>query len=166
METVKGLQYVDEYLTDKDEKNLIQSLKDKEWIIEDKRKSLHYSYHNHNIPLILKELVDKISEKFGKKFDQIIVTQNPKGHGISSHIDNTKLFDDIIVMLIINDNCTMKFEKDNENVTVSVKKNGMISIQGDARYNWKHAILSYKKGFINTDKTWINITLRSTKNNI
>lgn len=181
METVKGLHYVDEYLSDKEENNLINFLRDrKEWKIEDKRKSLHYGYiyengyysYNNNIPIFLKDLVDKISEKFGKKFDQVIINQNPKGHGVSSHIDNTKLFDETIVMLIINDNCIMKFEKDDKNITVPIKKNSILSLEGDARYKWKHSILSYKKScFINAidiglDKTWISITFRCTKKDI
>ena len=172
MESVRGLHYIDQYISNIDEKNIIDFLKEKDWKLDEKRKFLEYRYDNKNsdsdsIPIFLKELSEKISKKFQKNFDQIIISQNPKGHGISSHIDNTKLFGDTVVILTLNDNCMMKFENDKNNILVSIKKNGMIMMEGDARYKWKHSILSYKKGFdFNKANTWINITFRCTNKDI
>lgn len=161
MESI-GLHYTDQFLSENDESKLIDFLKDKDWTVEEKRKSLQYG-KNVPIPSFLKEFVNKVSEKFGKMFNQVIISQNPKGHGVSSHIDNTKLFGDTIVMMFINDNCDMKFEKDNSNFIVPLKKNGILTLKGDSRYKWKHSILSYKKGFNKEkDKTWISLTFRES----
>ena len=143
---INGLQYIDNFLSDHEETELIQFIDNQEWNTTLKRRTQHYGY-NYNydstkltqakeIPDKFKEIIQKFSqinltkliqnkiEDFNSQklkdygFDQVIVNEYEIGQGISAHIDHVKNFSDIIVSLSLGSPCEMVFceKKNKDNV--------------------------------------------------
>jgi len=91
----------------------------------------------HHICMQL-ELIDSTYE-----FNQCIVNNYTQGQGISPHID-VKQYGGVIGCFTLGSGATMVFENGAEKREVYVKPNSLYIMSGDARYIWKHSMISRK----------------------
>ena len=105
----KTPRYIPEYLTLDEEKQLLSEFeKEKQWNTTLQRRTLHYGYEyiytSKNklvkappVPEWLEWLRKRVSATLGVDFDQILVNEYEPGQGISKHVDNKILFEEIVV---------------------------------------------------------------------
>ena len=152
---MQGLTYIKDFITEKEESDLITFINSMEWNNDLSRKTQHYGYkYNYNLKNTLEKTVaipneitfilNILQHKFNKEFNQLIINHYEPGQGISPHIDNIKLFDDTIVSISMGSNCIMKFTKKEEYHDIMLERCSLVALQGDARYKWKHSIPSRK----------------------
>ena len=168
---MQGLTYIKDFITEKEENDLIEFINSMEWNNDLSRKTQHYGYkYNYNLKNSLEKaqpipeqftfILNALNKKFNKMFDQLIVNHYEIGQGISPHIDNIKLFDDTIVSISLGSNCVMKFTKKDTSHDVFLERCSMVVLQGDARYKWKHSIPSRKSDNNIARGTRISLTFR------
>ena len=173
---ITGLYYIDNFLSDKEEKDLIDFINDQQWNTSLKRKTQHYGYeYNYNstklsrtteIPEKFKEIIEKLNsidilKNYG--FDQVLVNEYEPGQGISAHIDHIKNFDDIIVSISLGSPCEMIFteQKKKDNIFKQVlKRKSVVILSGDARYKFTHEIPARKSDSSGKRSKRISLTFR------
>ena len=152
---MQGLTYIKDFITEKEESDLITFINSMEWNDDLSRKTQHYGYkYNYNIkntlektiaiPNVFTFILNALKNKFNIIFDQLIVNHYEPGQGISPHIDNKILFDDTIVSISMGSNCIMKFSNKDEYNDIMLERCSLVALQGDVRYKWKHSIPSRK----------------------
>ncbi len=156
--SIQGLQYIPDYISKNQEKQLIDIIDTQNWLNDLKRRVQHYGYKydytarkttsDHYIgaipdwlsPLCQKLLEDKIFKIIP---DQVIINEYLSGQGISSHIDCIPCFGDVICSLSLNSPCVMEFIKE-EKVPMLLESRSLVAPEGESRYNWKHGIAARK----------------------
>lgn len=95
----------------------------------------------------------------------MIVNEYEPGQGISPHIDNVDLFEDIIVSLSLGSECVMQFEHKptGRKVEHLLRRRSALLLHKEARYEWKHGIPSRKKDNGVDRSTRYSLTLRKMK---
>ena len=178
---VSGLFYYENEIDEKREKSLIDFLDEgdgQKWkkISDSKnsRKVQHYGYlYNYKtgktkekgepIPDEFEFLISILSEKFGKKFNQVIVNNYEEGQGISAHTD-VKEYGDMIGCYTIGSGATMTFSKGEKKCDLYVRSKSLYVMTGESRYEWKHEMASRKSDVVNDIKVKrgrrISITFR------
>jgi alkylated DNA repair dioxygenase AlkB len=152
---MQGLTYIRDFITEKEESDLITFINSMEWNNDLSRKTQHYGYkYNYNLKNTLEKTVsipneftfilNTLKHKFNKEFNQLIINHYEPGQGISPHIDNIKLFDNTVVSISMGSNCIMKFTKKDTTQEILLERCSLVALQGDARYKWKHSIPSRK----------------------
>ncbi len=174
---IKGLIYEDNFLTDEEEKNLMDFINKQKWSNKLSRRTQHYGYeYSYNkkntidktdpIPPEFNFILDKLNNKFNKNFDQLIINEYKPGQGISPHIDNTELFDDTIISISLGSTYPMTFSFNNKHYSKRLKRKSLVGLTEDARYKWYHSI-SQKKSDDGVDRgTRISLTFRTIKKNL
>jgi alkylated DNA repair dioxygenase AlkB len=173
---MQGLTYIKDFITEKEESDLIEFINSMEWSTVLERRTQHYgyiySYTNMNsimktnpIPQQFTFIINALSEKFNRSFDQLIINEYIVGQGISPHIDNVKLFEDTIISISLGSNCIMKFTNKDNTIDQLLERRSLIALQEDARYKWKHSIPARKSDNNNLRGTRISLTFRKIKNN-
>lgn len=158
-----GLTIVEEYISKKEEKELIDFIDSQEWSNALSRRTQHYGYEynyraqaRHKNPVLEKTF--PIPEKFLKyikdideRFNQVIVNEYQPGQGISPHIDHVRLFGDTIASISLGSAVMFKFEKkkEEEPVFVYLQPRTLIIMEGDARWRWLHSIPAKKTDEVN-----------------
>jgi len=168
---MQGLTYIKDFITEKEESDLLDFINSMEWNNDLSRKTQHYGYkYNYNlknslektiaIPNEFHSILNKLNEHFNITFDQLIVNYYEPGQGISPHIDNIKLFDDTVVSISMGSNCIMKFTKKEEHHDINLERCSLVALQGDIRYKWKHSIPSRKSDNKEMRGNRISLTFR------
>lgn len=152
---IKGLQYYDDFISDEEEKELLKSIDEQEWNTSLKRRTQHYGYiydYNSkeaakktlNIPIWCNFIIERLikREVIKNKPDQLIVNEYYPGQGIAMHTDNVKSFSDEIVSLSLGSSIIMDFKhwKTYKTEEIFLKKRSLLSLNGEARYDWGHGI--------------------------
>lgn len=158
---IKGLYYIENYLSTKELDKIKEKLADIEWtpIFKGdhyrrvKQYGYSYSYNRSGltiapkIPEFLSELVDtkRINEHLkedllGKEFEQVIINEFKPNQMIDYHIDNIKQFGPIVASITIGQAVPVKFKKDDEIISVDIAEESMYLMTGDARYEWQHSL--------------------------
>jgi alkylated DNA repair dioxygenase AlkB len=169
---MQGLTYIKDFITEKEESELLDFINSMEWNNKLSRKTQHYGYkYNYNlkntiektnpIPKQFAFILNKLKSQFNKEFDQLIINHYEIGQGISPHIDNKILFDDSIVSISMGSNCIMKFTNKDTIIDQLLERRSLVSLQGDARYKWKHSIPSRKSD--NKDMRGVRISMTFRK---
>lgn len=162
VKAIPGLQYVEDYITDKQHNWLLDQIDEHPWLDDLKRRVQHYGFkydyrarkvnHNMNIgelPEWLKRLSRKLYEDghTPEIADQVIINEYLPGQGIASHIDCEPCFKDTIVSLSLGSGCVMnftnKFDK-TKKIPVWLAPRSLIVLSGAARYEWLHGISARK----------------------
>ena len=173
---INGLYYFNNFISDQEEKDLIQFIDNQEWNTSLKRRTQHYGY-NYNydstkltpantIPDTFKQIIEKfdsIDILKDYKFDQVIVNEYEPGQGISAHIDHVKNFSDIIVSLSLGSACEMVFceKKNKENILKQIlQRKSLVVLSEDARYNFTHTIPARKSDYSVKRVRRISLTFR------
>jgi alkylated DNA repair dioxygenase AlkB len=171
---INGLTYIENFINNNEANNIIEFLDNQIWNNDLKRRTIHYGYKYDyfeknkldealEIPFELISIKEKIENHLNKTFNQIIINEYNPGQGIYSHIDNIKLFDDIIVSLSLNSDIIMDFINTDENHIehILLQKNSIVILENDARYVYKHGIKSRKSDNGIKRNRRISLTLRN-----
>ncbi len=174
MSNIRGLTYIENFITEDDEKYFIDNINNCKWNTENKKRIQYYGYKypykntrelitTTPIPNFLKVILDKVNQETNKKIDQIIINEYIPGQGIFPHIDNMHLFSDTIIILSLQSNIIMDFMYFNKYEELKLDKQSIVILQTDARYRWRYSITPRK--FDNKIKrnTRISITFKEKK---
>jgi alkylated DNA repair dioxygenase AlkB len=156
-----GLSYMSNFVSEEEANSLISCIDQNEWSDALKRKvqqyGYRYSYTNRTvnsedyigtIPEIFGNVGKKLVENgyFTEMPEQIIVNNYEPGQGIALHVDNPEIFDDTVCSLSLVSAYNMVFEnvETREKKEVALMPRSLLVMTGDARYKWKHGIVSRK----------------------
>jgi len=179
---IPGLVYISNFITKDEEKELLKTIREQEWLGDLKRRVQHYGYkYDYRkrkidesmalgpLPPFLEELATRLMDEdiINEKPDQAIINEYKPGQGISRHIDKVSLFKEEIVSLSLGSNYNMVFQKGRDLKEVRLRRRSLVVMKDDARYKYTHYIPSrltdewngkkYKRG------TRISITFRKVK---
>lgn len=187
-EKENGLIYLPDFISMEESLKLIEYIDNQLWSSELNRRVQHYGYRydykTRNIDIssdvfeieqpfigLLDTLTYELAE-LGLKSrpNQIIVNEYEVGQGITWHIDSEKSFDDNNFIISLLSDCLMKLEhkKTKEQLEVYLKKNSLLCLTKESRYDWKHTIPSTKSFAFNGEKILrarrLSLTCRYIKN--
>jgi alkylated DNA repair dioxygenase AlkB len=179
---VNGLTLVEDFISEKEELDLIKNVNSQSWITDLKRRVQHYGYKYDykarritedfkvgNIPDLIKPISKRLLEQgyFKKLPDQVIVNEYESGQGISSHIDCVPCFEETVASLSLASDCVMDFinSETNQKISILLPRRSLLILKDDARYKWQHGIASRKTdkidGQIIKRKRRISLTFRN-----
>ena len=179
---VNGLTYVPNFLSENEEKILLNSINSEVWLTDIKRRVQHYGYKydyklrtiNHSmylgeIPEWSKEFAERlVARKYMTTMpDQIIVNEYLPGQGIANHVDCEPCFGDTIITISLNSNCVMDFInlETKQKIEVLLEPRSLVVINGVSRYKWTHGIPARKtdnfKGLKINRELRISLTFRN-----
>lgn len=187
-ENQNGLIYIPDFISVEESINLIGYIENQLWSSELNRRVQHYGYRydykSRNLDVsrgvleieepfvaLLDTLTYELNE-LGLKSrpNQIIVNEYEVGQGITWHIDSEKSFDDNIFIISLLSDCLMKLEhkKTKEQLDVYLKKNSLLCLTKESRYDWRHTIPN-TKSFVFKGKKFmrarrLSLTCRYIKN--
>lgn len=159
-----GLIYIPDFISLEESFKLIDYIENQPWSSELNRRVQHYGYrYNYKSRnLDVSSEVLKIEQPFVGLLDiltyelselglktrpnQVIVNEYKIGQGITWHIDSEKSFDDNIFIISLLSDCIIKLEhqKTKEQLEVFLKKNSLLCLTKESRYDWRHTIPSTK----------------------
>jgi len=159
---ISGLQIYPDFLTDEESYLLIDYLyTEGNWDTVLQRRTIQYGYaynfQEKNIspdfipfPDVLREVIATKLKTHAiiDKIDQCIVNEYEKGQGISKHVDAPDIFSEPVISVSLLSHCVMNFTKKEVDkiikVPVLLKKNSLLVMTDDARYDWEHEIPAKK----------------------
>lgn len=163
----KGLYYIENYIDEEQEEELIKKIDELKWYPlsnnKNSRKVQHYGYkYNYTtrniyekttkIPSFLKLLQNELTDicqelnliNHDEKFNQCIINNYEEGQGISAHIDRTE-YGSVIGCFIINSGSSIIFRKKDKIKEKYINNKSLYIMSGDSRYKWTHEIPNRKK---------------------
>jgi alkylated DNA repair dioxygenase AlkB len=181
---IPGLIYIADFISEKDQKDLLESIDSQEWLADLKRRTQHYGYKYDytkkaidasmkigSIPAWIwpysMRLIDK--KYFSKEPDQVIINEYLPGQGISRHTDCVPCFGDTVASLSLGSACVMEFEQWNgiEKLKLLLEPRSLLVLSGEARYKWMHSIPGRKEDKIDDQvlsrSRRVSLTFRTIK---
>ncbi|RLJ60906.1 alkylated DNA repair dioxygenase AlkB [Lacinutrix venerupis] len=166
---INGLVYKEHFLTETEERTLIDIIDKQPWLDDLKRKVQHYGYKydyrarkiNQNfrlgeLPDWSKGLCDKLLSKGVVDFipDQIIVNNYEPGQGIAMHVDCEPCFSETIISLSLASDTVMDIKniKSKEKISILLKRRSLLVFSNESRYLYEHGIASRKSDKFNESK--------------
>ncbi|HIP33522.1 MAG TPA: alpha-ketoglutarate-dependent dioxygenase AlkB [Bacteroidia bacterium] len=177
-----GLELFPNFITSKEEKELINSIDNSPWLNDLKRRVQHYGYkydyrarkidnslYLGELPdwtkIICKKMIDEKIIDFIP--DQAIINEYEVGQGISSHIDCEPCFGDTIISLSLGSSCVINFERtlnSKHKIGLFLEPRTLIVMKKESRYNWFHGIPQRKSDKFDNEiikrKRRISLTFR------
>jgi alkylated DNA repair dioxygenase AlkB len=173
MSLIPGLTIVEDFISEQEEKELLNYINTKSWLNSLSRRVQHYGFeYDYKSPQLkpaipIPEIFSRYYEKIGCNFNQVIVNEYEPGQGIGKHTDHKKLFGDTIASISLGSATSFIFGYGNVENEFYVKPRTLILMEGDARWKYYHYIPSRKSDTINDEiikrKTRISITFRIAK---
>lgn len=173
---IPGLIYIPNFITDGQQKYIIQDLDERPWSNELKRRVQHYGYKYDytkksinesmkvdDLPKWMKIYAHTfVNRKYFETLpDQAIVNEYAPGQGISKHIDCTPCFKNNIASISLLSGCTMEFSKGNEVRELYLEPKSLLVISDEARYEWHDAIPARLKDNDKPRERRVSVTFRS-----
>lgn len=167
---IPGLRCMREFLTAENASNIVNLIDSLPWnrgpnALKRRTQQYGYQYDYSSVkppapasefPPFAKEIAFALFQAgiFALLPDQLIINEYHPGQGISAHIDHPTQFGDTVVSISVCGSCFMQFaSKQNESKhNFWFSERSLIILQGAARYNWTHSILSRKSDFLNGAK--------------
>lgn len=155
--SIPGLRYLQKYISKGEEGILLERLDTYPWRTELQRRVQHYGYiyayfqrttqKGPPFPAELEFLRAKLVADglFETLPNSGIVNEYLPGQGISPHIDCAACFGETICSLSLNASCCIEFLRDGRKLQKIVEPRSLLVLQGEARYQWKHAIARRKQ---------------------
>lgn len=158
---INGLQYIPNFITCAEEKNLINAVNRATWLNDLKRRVQHYGYKYDyraralNYSMYLGDLPEWtllftkriLKDKLIKENpDQLIVNEYLPGQGIANHVDCQPCFDETIFSLSLGSTCLMDFVnvQNKDAMSLLLEPRSLLLMTGEARYGWSHGIVGRK----------------------
>jgi alkylated DNA repair dioxygenase AlkB len=179
--SIAGLYYYPNYLTEEEERSVIELIDSRPWKHDICRRTQHYGYTyyhtRHNI--LTMQPVTQPDEHTGDLSDlqfiidrlmadkifpedhpptQILVNEYLNNMGIKGHIDNTSAFGDVIISLSLNAPAFMTMRScadPNIVMKVLMEERSLLVMTEDARFLWRHGITEQKKVWVPSRKQTI-----------
>lgn len=173
-EWITGLTIIEEYITEEEEKQLLEFINCQPWIPSLSRRVQHYGYeYNYKPPYDLSDappipdLFLKYGRQIDQKFNQVIVNEYTPGQGIGKHIDHKRLFGDRIASLSLGSGVAMIFRSNDLVKEFYIQPRTLIIMEEDARWKFTHEIPSRKSDLVQGKtvprKTRVSLTFRIVK---
>ncbi|MDE0055574.1 MAG: alpha-ketoglutarate-dependent dioxygenase AlkB [Gammaproteobacteria bacterium] len=153
---IPGLKLVDGFLSEAEEKEILDQINRSTWSCELSRRVQHYGWrYDYTARQVdpsmhlgpLPEWADRIARRLfdegyvAKLPDQVIVNEYKSNQGIAPHIDSKSSFEDGVAMISLLETWEMWFRKfRGDKVVVKLERCGAAIIRGEARYAWRHEI--------------------------
>lgn len=155
---IVGLEIYPDFITTREEKELLDSIDNAPWLNDLKRRVQHYGYkYNYRarkidnslylgkLPGWSENLIQKMLDGKIINFtpDQAIVNKYEIGQGISSHIDCEPCFGDTIISLSLGSSCILNFEKklnSKDKIGLFLEPRTLLVMKKESRYDWFHGI--------------------------
>lgn len=165
---IPGLTIVEDYISEEEEKTLLDFIYEQKWMTALSRRVQHYGYeYNYKPPYDLKDApeIPDIFLKYGraldKSFNQVIVNEYTPGQGIGKHTDHKKLFGERIASLSLGSGIAMIFAKNEEKEELYVNRRTLIIMEDDARWKFTHEIPARKSDKKIQRGTRVSVTFRT-----
>ncbi|HWJ25833.1 MAG TPA: alpha-ketoglutarate-dependent dioxygenase AlkB [Flavisolibacter sp.] len=183
VDRVKGLKYISEFISCKEEQDLLFAINSESWLKDLKRRVQHYgwkydykvraidySMYLGELPIWIKPFAEKLY-KLGltsKEPDQIIINEYLPGQGIANHVDCEPCFGDTIISISLNSSAIMDFInlKSKEKVEVLLEPRSLVVISGESRHLWSHGIPARKADLIGGYKVDRSLRISLTFRNV
>jgi len=163
---IPGLAYKPDFITLDEHDELISIVNQQPWLSDLKRRVQHYGYkYDYKargidgsmflgpLPDWLAFLSQRLYQEgvFDTQPDQVIINEYQPGQGISAHIDCVPCFGETIASLSLGSQCIMQLStpQTGEKVDQVLGIGSLITLSGDARFQWTHAIPARKSDVIN-----------------
>lgn len=156
---VPGLLYVDGFLTEQEEQEVLAAIDAAPWLDDLRRRVQHYGWRYDYkkravstgdylgpLPDWIQPLVRRLKHchvvSASAKLDQAIVNEYLPGQGIAPHVDHPTMFDDEVVTISMAAPTTMSFSCRSSKAThdCRLERRSATRITGDARFKWTHGI--------------------------
>lgn len=152
---VRGLIYQPEFLSEAEERELVETIDQAVWRDDLKRRVQHYgwrydyrarqideSMHLGPLPRWAEQLARRLHEEglLPHVADQVIVNEYCEKQGISKHIDCEPCFADGIATISLMEPWEMIFVKAPEKEPLLLERRSVAVLSEDARYAWTHEI--------------------------
>lgn len=151
---ISGLQLVSDFITEEEEKILMDHIDARTWSKAISRRTQHYGYiYDYSskntspkatdpIPAWCDFMVDRLMERglLTQKPNQLIVNEYLPGQGIACHVDHIHHFADGIVSISLNAEVIMEFNCDVMLKKKMLPRRSALVLHGEARYKWRHGI--------------------------
>lgn len=164
-----GTIYLPDFVTAKEEHEIVGALDAGEWNAEMKRRVQHfgwrYDYRARAVTAdaFLGALPDWLSPvcarlegetEFGRRPDQMIANEYLPGQGISAHVDCVPCFADRVASLSLLSACEMQFRHgaSGEKRALLLEPRALLILTGAARYDWTHEIPARRTDTIDGEK--------------
>lgn len=152
-----GAIYLPDFVTAKEESELVGALDTGEWSAEMKRRVQHfgwrYDYRARAVtadaflgalPGWLSPICARLESEttFGRLPDQMIANEYLPGQGISAHVDCVPCFADKVASLSLLSACEMRFRHraSGEKCALLLEPRALLILADEARYDWTHEI--------------------------
>lgn len=169
---INGLKIINNFITEEEEKYLLNSINNSKWDTRLSRRTQHYGYeYNYKrydcsktdkIPEWCDFIINRIKTEFNNVPDQIIINEYIPGQGISPHTD-AKIFSEDIYSLSLGSDINMNFTNKTDHIEYKLNTRSLLNMRGDARHIWKHSITQRMSDNGTKRKTRISLTFRSIK---
>ena len=184
LQLINKLVLLENFVSEEEETELLNTIDNNSWSCELKRKVQHYGYRYDykakaieasmqlgEVPSWLKNLSSKIDQqtKQNNELDQFIINEYLPGQGISAHIDCIPCFGNTIYSLSLGSGCNMVFTdpKTNQKISYYLPQRSLLVLKDELRYEWKHEIKAVKSDLVNDVKIprgrRVSITFRTIK---
>lgn len=157
---VNGLVYIPNYVTESEERNIIEILNKSHWTADLDRHVQHYgwvfeiddrSIQKPRYVSVLPDWASQIASKFikdkltDKNLDYILVNEYSPDDGLGAHVDFPSCFGAEVISLSLSSAwvMTLRNPKTLEKVNILLEPRSLLVLTSDARYLWTH---SFKKG--------------------
>lgn len=158
---IAGLSYQSSYVSTDEQVRLVADIEQQPWITDLKRRVQHYGYRYDYtrrtvdpdmylgpLPSWIMPLAQRLYGEgiFDAMPDQVIINEYEPGQGISAHIDCIPCFGEVVASISLLSSCVMIFTRAEPvaQLPVFVEPCSLLVMQGEARYQWKHAIPARK----------------------
>ena len=180
---INGFYLINDFLTEKEERNLIKNIDKRQWVIDYKRRLQYYGYRNelvkpydlvaipNKIPYFIKKLIDRlINEKIiDERPDQVIINEYKPGEGLMPHRDRVSYFKNTIIGISLLSGTVMEFlplNFDNKlKKKIYIPRRSLYIMKDEARNKWLHGIPGRKVDIVEDHilprNTRVSITFRN-----
>lgn len=157
---IEGLSYIPDFITQDEERELLDNIDVKPWLHDLRRRVQHYGYkYDYKARTVTQDnyigplpaWIEPIAEKLPFKADQAIVNEYEPGQGIAAHIDCVPCFDGVIASLSLAAPVMMHLihPQTGQKEELYLQPRSLTVLSSAARYDWQHAIPARKSDMVN-----------------
>jgi len=177
-----GLELVLDFITEEEEKALLERVDQQPWLDALKRRVQHYGWrYNYTyrqvtpadrlgpLPDWLHDLAERVHARHaGERPDQVIINEYLPGQGISAHVDLPTAFGPTVATLSLGHAVFMQFtpkKSPHTPIQVLLPRRSLCILRGESRNDWTHAIVARHsdriRGKVVPRQTRVSVTFRS-----